>query len=144
MSNKSIKNNIAKQTFILIGLFLLLFLPIFNSQAANENGTYNFAKESGLSLIGSAAGYNPNVTPGPESIIGKVIQAVLSFVGVIFLAFMIYAGITWLTAQGDDKKVSKAKDIIEESIVGIIIVIIAYAVSSFLLNYFTPIIGGAI
>lgn len=144
MFNYLSKKNILKKTLVFLGLFLFLVLPLLSVQAATDKGSYNFASESGLSLTGKEAGYDPGVTPGPESIIGQVIQVVLSFVGIIFLAFMIYAGITWLTAQGDDKKVSKAKDIIEESIVGIIIVIIAYAVSSYLLQYFTPVIGGSI
>lgn len=130
-----LQKNIIKKTIVFVGLFLVFAFSVFNAQA-QDKGSYNFASESGLTLTGTGAGYNPDVTPSPELIIGQVIQTVLSFVGVIFLAFMIYAGITWLTAQGDEKKVSKAKEIIEESIVGIIIVIIAYAVSSFLLGYF--------
>jgi len=139
MFKKILKNNKFKKVLVFLGLFLIIALSSFNASA--QDGTYNFAEKSGLSLTGKGAGYDSTVTPEPEIIIGQVIQAVLSLVGIVFLAFMIYAGITWLTAQGDDKKVSKAKAIIEESIVGIIIVIIAYAISEFLINYFKPIIG---
>lgn len=126
------------------GIFLLLLSSALVAQAQNSKGSYNFSDESGLNLTGKEAGYNPSVTPEPEAMLGTIIQTILSFVGVIFLAFMIYGGITWLTAQGDNQKVTKAKAIIEESIVGIIIVIIAYSVTSFLIEYFTPIIGGSV
>lgn len=134
------KKNTLKKVLVFLGLFLV-FISFPLSLLAASQGTYNFANESGLNLTGKEAGYDPSLTPEPELMIGKIIQTILSFVGVIFLALMIFGGITWLTAQGDSQKVTKAKGIIEESIVGIIIIIIAYAVSSFLIGRFTPLIG---
>lgn len=122
--------------------FFFIILFCFSINFSLAAGSYNFTEESGLSLTGKEAGYSPESKTTPEAMIGTTIRTILSFVGVIFLAFMIYGGITWLTAQGDNQKVTKAKAIIEESIVGIIIVIIAYSVSNFLVEYFTPIIGG--
>jgi hypothetical protein len=49
---------------------------------------------------------------------------------------MIFAGITWLTAQGDEQKALKAKKVIEESISGIVIVLAAYAITYFVIKYF--------
>jgi hypothetical protein len=49
---------------------------------------------------------------------------------------MIYAGILWMTAQGNDQKVEKAKQMITEAIVGLIIVVAAYAIAYFVINYF--------
>ncbi len=114
-------------SFILLLLFNL-FSPIITH-------AYDFAADSGLTTTGQSAGY-PDKTTSPEIIAGEVIQAILSFLGIIFLAFMIYAGITWMTAQGDDQKSMKAKKIIETSITGIVIVLAAYAISYFIINYF--------
>lgn len=63
---------------------------------------------------------------------GQVIGVVLSFVGVIFFGLMIYAGILWMTAQGNDQQVAKAKGILVSSIIGLIIVFAAYAITSFI------------
>jgi len=56
----------------------------------------------------------------------------LSFVGVLFLILMIYAGLMWMTAQGNSQQVDKAKDLLINSVVGIIIVFSAYAITAFM------------
>jgi len=100
-----------------------------------DNGTWSFASSSGLGSTAKAIGYSAS-TPTPEAIIGNAITLLLSFLGVAFLGLMIYAGIMWMTADGNEQTVDKAKKIIEESVIGLIIVIAAYAVSFFVISYF--------
>lgn len=64
--------------------------------------------------------------------IGQVIGVVLSFVGVLFLILMIYAGILWMTSQGNEQQVAKAKGMLMNGIIGLIIVFAAYAITSFI------------
>jgi hypothetical protein len=130
---KKISHNFIRTISILFGLFFILS---FSANAQTTGGSYNFTANSGLSTTGNNAGYNLG-TPGPEVIVSQVIQIILSLLGVIFLAFMMYAGITWMMAEGDEQKVQKAKDMISESIIGLIIVAAAYAISYFLINYFS-------
>jgi heme/copper-type cytochrome/quinol oxidase subunit 2 len=66
--------------------------------------------------------------------IGSLIGVLLSVLGVIFLLLTIYAGFTYMTAQGDPKKVDKAKDILITSVVGLIILMSAYAISTFVID----------
>lgn len=73
----------------------------------------------------------PKGTDGLAGVVGSVIGAVLSFVGVIFLVLMIYGGLLWMTAAGNDQNVTKAKDIIINSVIGLIIVVSAYAITVF-------------
>jgi hypothetical protein len=49
---------------------------------------------------------------------------------------MIYAGILWMTAQGNDQQVTKAKTLMINSVIGIIIVFAAYAITAFVGNNF--------
>lgn len=65
---------------------------------------------------------------------GLIISVVLSFVGALFLVLMIYAGILWMTAQGNDQQVTKAKGLLINAVVGMIIVFSAYALTTFLAN----------
>ncbi len=97
---------------------------------------YSFSESSGLKTTGSTAGYNES-SATPEQLVGRVILIVLGFVGVIFLAFMIWAGIEWMTAQGNDQKVTRAKNKITEAIVGLIIVVAAYAIAYYVIKYFS-------
>jgi hypothetical protein len=63
---------------------------------------------------------------------GQIIGIVLSFVGVLFLILMIYAGILWMTAQGNEQQVAKAKGLLINGTIGLIIVFAAYAITSFI------------
>ena len=88
-------------------------------------------------LTGSLEDVNANADLGSESLtdtIGSLIAALLSVLGVIFLLLIIWAGFTWMTAQGDPKKVDKAKDILITSVVGLIILLSAYAISTFVIS----------
>lgn len=68
---------------------------------------------------------------------GQIIGTALSFVGVLFLILMIYAGIMWMTAQGNDQQVTKAKDQLINAIIGLVIIFAAYAITSFVGNFVT-------
>ena len=59
---------------------------------------------------------------------------VFSLLVVLFLAYLLYAGYSWMTAQGDEEKVTKAKDTIQRAIIGLIITIGAYAISYYVLE----------
>lgn len=63
---------------------------------------------------------------------GQIISFVLSFVGILFLGLMIYSGLLWMTAQGNETKVTKAKDLLINAVVGLIIVFAAYAITAFI------------
>lgn len=66
--------------------------------------------------------------------LGMLIQAMLGLLGVIFLVLIIYAGFLWMTAGGDEGKVSTAKDIMIRSVVGLVILLSAYAISTFVID----------
>jgi len=67
-----------------------------------------------------------------QSKVGQVISIILSFVGVLFFILMIYAGILWMTAQGNEQQVAKAKDLLINATIGLIITLAAYAITSFI------------
>lgn len=83
---------------------------------------------------GPCVSFAENLQNDPASIIvGQVISIVLSFLGIILLGLLIYGGFIWMTARGEEEKVEKAKQIITQAIVGIVIIMAAYAVSFFIL-----------
>jgi hypothetical protein len=66
--------------------------------------------------------------------IGTYIQVVIDFSGIVLLGLTIYAGYTWMTAQGDSKKVTEAKGVLTNAIIGLVIVALAYAITAFVFN----------
>ena len=75
-----------------------------------------------------------NIGRGKEipTIIGTVVGAGLAFVGVLFFILMIYGGLLWMTAQGNEQQVTKAKDLIIAAVVGLVIVLSAYAITAYI------------
>ncbi len=72
-----------------------------------------------------------------EPLVGQVIKAILSVVGLIFLVLMVYAGMLWMTARGDESKVEKSKEIITAAIIGLAITVSAYAITVFVVSRFS-------
>lgn len=73
------------------------------------------------------------------SIMALVIKSFLGLLGIIFLILIIYAGYNWMTAAGEEEKVKKAKETIQRALIGLIIVISAYAITYFVFKN----LGGA-
>lgn len=76
-----------------------------------------------------------------EQTIGTLINVFLGLLGIIFLLLIIYAGFLWMTAAGDDGKVKQAKNIMTTSVVGLIILLSAYAISTFVIEQLTTATG---
>jgi len=72
-----------------------------------------------------------------QSSIGRVIGFVLAFVGVIFFALIVYGGFLWMTAAGNPEQVKKAKGLIVNSIIGLVIILAAYSITSFIFSGIT-------
>jgi len=66
--------------------------------------------------------------------IGGIVKVFLSLLGIIIVLLFIYGGFMWMTAAGDDKKVTKAKDTIRNAVIGLVIILTSYAVASFVLD----------
>lgn len=108
-----------------------LLLPI--SASAATGGLK--AIEQGMKTTASGAGYATPASGGLEAMVGSLINALLSLVGLILFVYMLYGGFIWMTAAGDSKKVGQAQDIIKNAIIGIIIIAAAWVISNQVLQY---------
>ena len=68
----------------------------------------------------------------PQQIVGTVVGAILSLLGVIFFLLIFYGGIRWMLAQGNEAEVEKAKQVIVAAVIGLVIVLSAYAITYFI------------
>ena len=75
-------------------------------------------------------------SPSLPVFVGNIVKGALGIVGVIFLVLVIYAGVMWMLARGDETKIKSARNIIVTSITGFIIVMVSYAITSFVVRVF--------
>jgi hypothetical protein len=120
------KKNYKKRVNLWMSLLVigfLLFLPnlVFAQPIMNQ----------GLGEFENVTGLQP--TPLPI-LIGRIVKIILSFLGLIGLIIIIIGGFLWMTSGGVPEKISKAKKLIINGLIGLLIIVFAYAVVSFILK----------
>ncbi len=63
-----------------------------------------------------------------RTLILRVVNYGLGFLGVIAVIMIIYAGVLYTTAAGNDDNIGKAKNIIMYAVVGILIVLLSFVI----------------
>jgi Type IV secretion system pilin len=91
-----------------------------------------------IPLISSAQILVPQVndltTASLETVVGSVIQIFLGLLGLIALVIILYGGYVWMTSGGNEEKVSQAKKILSAGVVGLVIIMVSYVITSFILE----------
>lgn len=124
-------NKFFRKLLALAGGFLLVFFlwhaPVFA-------GTLKDALPN-LGAAGSGFGGQPGQEPiDPAVLVGKIINIFLTVIGAVFFLLMLYGGYQWMMARGDTDKVTKAKGLITDAIIGLIVVFSAYALTYFIVR----------
>ena len=117
----------------------LVILAVIFSVAVTPQARAN-ALLDGLTQTVEGTDLNGGTTNLPEAI-GQIIQIFLGFLGVIAVVLIIYAGFLWMTAGGDSGKVDKAKSYIKNTVIGIVIILISYIITSFVINRIATTLG---
>lgn len=68
--------------------------------------------------------------------INTIFNLVFAIAGAIFVILLLVGGIQYLTAAGNEEATAKARRLLVDAIVGLIIVLAAFAVGRFILNKF--------
>lgn len=110
---------------LLLALSLGIVLPTLAEEDAGIKGLLN--------RTAGAAGYNPNEDAEENkirlaTIMGGVVNAFLSLLGIIFMVYTVYGGYLWMTAGGSEEQVTKARAIIRNGIIGLIIIFAVYGI----------------
>lgn len=118
---------VIKQGFVYFVLLCAAFVGVSIRAAEKDYGLEETARAGGL--IGPTA-----PTFGPGKVAGDVVGYLLAFVGVIFFGYMLYGGFLWMTAGGNEEGVKSAQGIIKNSLIGLLIIFLAYIIVRFVLT----------
>ena len=66
--------------------------------------------------------------------INRVINIFLSFLAILGVGLIIYGGILWATAGGNDEQVGKARKTMIAAVIGLIIIAVAWTIISYVIN----------
>ncbi|MDO8668895.1 MAG: Ig-like domain-containing protein [Candidatus Buchananbacteria bacterium] len=126
------KSKIAKRVLLVsfLAFFLLLILPSVGlAQAPNRFGLADAA----------AIGLPQNDL---RVAIVRIIQLILGFLGIFAVIMVLYGGFVWMTSGGDPAKIEKAKKILINTVIGIIIILSSYIITAFIIGILAGFGGG--
>lgn len=121
-----------------VGLGLLLSLSALIVPSAFVHAADSTTDS--LTTVGDATGLG---NEDPKIIIGNIISYALGFIGVILVVTIVYGGFVWMTAAGNPERVDKAKKILINAVVGLIIILMSWGIATFVITSLTSATGGS-
>ncbi len=102
----------------IMGLFFVMVFLLPTIVSAQSNGQYglNYAANVGLS------------TEDIRVAAVRIIRNILTVLGILAVIIILYGGFVWMTSQGDRQKIDLAKKIILNAAIGLIIIMMAFAI----------------
>jgi len=128
----------------LLFVFMIFFLLMLNINIAIAQGTPDPADPDTprnlqgatdfLNTTGGQIGYKTDGGAGAyQVILGQIINVFLSLLGIFFLILIIIGGYQWMMAGGNEETITKAKKRITNATIGLAVVLLAYAISYFIM-----------
>ena len=114
----------------LFGLMTLAFagVPVNRAVAQDNNllwGNYSQGNVQNDIGLGSR---------DPRAIIASVIRIILGFLGIVAVVIILLGGFKWMTAGGNEEKVGEARKLIVQGIVGLVIILAAFGIATFVIS----------
>ncbi len=106
-------------------LFVLTFAMLAPSEAIEFDPGSNYQKT--LNLPSTDA----------RSLAINIIQYALGFLGLVAVAMIIMGGFMWMTSSGNEQRVTKGKEIIKWAVVGLMVVLLSWAIVVFVYSGIT-------
>ncbi len=97
---------------------------------------------SAISVAGAAPLINPgdNLVAEPtggatfRELVVRMVNYFLGFLGLLAVIMVIYGGVTYVTSSGQDEKVQNAKKIIMYAVIGLIIILLSFAIVNMIIG----------
>jgi len=115
---------------LLIIIFAFLISLTFVNQVKAEGVADEIMGQVGVGADSAQLGYESSIQ---MTIVG-IINIVLSVVGIIFVALLVYGGFKYFNSQGQEEQAKEGMSIIMAAIIGLIIILLSYAITNFVVK----------
>ncbi|MFW0838141.1 MAG: hypothetical protein ACKKL5_04025 [Candidatus Komeilibacteria bacterium] len=112
----------SKTNIIAFVMLALMMMPIVTMAAGNVDIGINDAANIGLGNTDA------------KDVVTNIIQVILGFLGLVAVIIILAGGFMWMTAGGNEDKVKKGRQLIINGIIGLIIILAAFSIATFVLN----------
>lgn len=124
-------NKISLVLFLAVFLFfsaLFLVPEVSFAQSVNDP---NSELQQGVQIIEEPLGLP---STDIRLIVARIIQAALGLIGIVLVAIIIYGGFLYMTAGGNESQIDKAKKVLVNAVIGLVIILSAFAIVSFVMR----------
>jgi hypothetical protein len=108
---------------IILGLGILVSPFIVNAQVS-------------LGFPSSLAGLS---SQDLKTTISNLVRVIFGFLGILLVLLLLYGGFLWMTSQGNEQQIERAKKVITSAVIGLVLVLSAFGIASFIVN---SLVGG--
>ena len=123
---------------VIIGTVLLLpgisQAVNFEPSVGDQTGTITKVLSQDLSLG----------TESPVTVVFDLINTALTLLGTVCVILIIYAGFIWVWARGNQEEVQRAKEILQGTIIGLLIVLASLGIARFVFTTVGDIAGAEV
>jgi uncharacterized membrane protein YwzB len=113
-----------KKYFLSGMIITFLFVPVL------ALGQLDLGEED-LKDFGDQVQYGEATLP---QIVGNIVQIILGLLGLVAVVLIIIAGFQWMTSGGSEEKVKKAQKLMGSALIGLVIIVLAYAIATFVID----------
>lgn len=124
-----------KKLFVYVILLVSFLAPFTAAEASLRTDFRNAVKNAKIVGTGEGAAF-----PSLSSAIGRILQSLLAFIGTLILVVVIYAGFLWATSSGNEEKIKRAKGMLVNGVIGLIIIV----TSAYLVGFVVDLLQGAL
>src|SRR3989344_249019 len=113
----------SKKITAAVGGLLLLAVIFFIASKAQAQASLDFP-----SYFAGLSSQDLKVT------VENIVRIVFGFLGILAVLLILYGGFVWFTSAGNEAKISQAKRIITSAVVGLVLILMSYAIAGFVVN----------
>lgn len=128
-----------KKFLLTLAMVMLAISPVFvfANAALAQNDPLGFNRAQGI-------GFSTPAENDPREIAVDIIQYLMTFLGIIAVVVILLGGFRWMTAAGNEDKVASAKKTIIAGAIGLIIILAAFAIVTFVVNVANDAVSGTL
>lgn len=121
------------KTNLFLALALAFVILPFLVSAAQATADFGLNEANGIGL--------PTTANDPKVAAVNVVRYLMTFLGIIATVVILLGGFKWMVAGGNEDKVAEAKKLIIAGLIGLVIIIAAYAIVQIVVSTTLNVLG---
>ena len=142
---KTMKINKKLISFWILTFLILVPFGVLAHSALAQTSNGLLGSQVGIEEVGQKFGATGGINDvnDPRVIAMEIINVVLGFLSLLLVALLVFSGYQWMAAGGNEEQVTKAQKRITNAVIGLVIVLAAWSIGTFLLKRAICVTGSA-